>query len=180
MISIILLNGPPGSGKDTVSNLLKDWYPNMRQEKFANPIRAAIRAFHGWTDDQLEHYKRMDGTTREEMMWFSEKVVKPIHGPGYFATACVERIERELDTAEFWCISDCGFQYELDEFCTQIRQVDPEAGLTLIRLSRPFCIYLGDTREPVYLDPELGRSFELRNEGSIAGLAGRLKLNLGW
>lgn len=180
MINIILLNGPPGSGKDTVSDILKDWYPNMRQEKFANPIRAAIRAFHGWTDDQLEHYKRMDGTTREEMMWFSEKVVKPIHGPNYFATACAERIERGTDTTEFWCISDCGFQHELDAFCAQIRQVDQEAELTLIRISRPFCSYLGDSREIVYLDPEFGKSFELINDGSIAELAERLKMNLGW
>lgn len=180
MINIILLNGPPGCGKDMVSGILKDWYPNMRQEKFANPIRAAIRAFHGWTDDQLEHYKRMDGTTREEMMWFSEKVVKPIHGLGYFSIACAERIERETDRTSFWCISDCGFQYELDEFCAQIRKMDPEVKLTLIRISRPFCVYLGDTREPVYLDPAFGRSFELTNDGSIAGLAERLKINLGF
>ena len=173
MLNIILLNGPAGSGKDTIANLLCQHYPGMRQEKFARPIRDAIRGFYGCSDEQLEVMKRIDDSTRQLMIGFSEKLVKPLLGEKYFATACAGRILTSSDPSHYngWVISDCGFQNELEAFVKMVKTRGDGVRFLLVQVVRPFHIFdVNDSRQEVYLDPSIGDTVGVLNAGSIEDL----------
>jgi hypothetical protein len=166
MLKILLVNGPPASGKDTVGEFL----PGIHHEKFAKPLRDAVKAFHGWSEETLEWQKRTDNTTRPFLIALSEQIVKILLGEGYFGLACGDRIQREwsrhggkLNVV----ITDAGFQPELDAFCERVQDFEPEAKFELWRLSRPCCSYAEDSRGPVTLQEKYGRTIEVRNDHDI-------------
>lgn len=177
-LHILLCSGPAGSGKDTVAMLLKQKYPHMHHEKFALPLRETTKAFFGWTDLELEEYKRMDPRVRKFMIALSENVVKPIHGEGYFAEKCADRVigvARLLGSRHgLWCISDCGFQTEMNIFCRRIWDSTAATPL-LVRITRPgYAFDANDSREEVYMPPGIGGTIEIANNGSLEDL--KLKL----
>lgn len=180
MLNIILLNGPAGSGKDTIANTMVKHYPGMRQEKFALPIREAVKGFYGCSDEQLELMKRMDSYTRQLMIGFSEKLVKPLFGEGYFAKECACRIlaASDPDKLNSWVVSDCGFQTELDLFVKTIQSRGDEANFLLVQVVRPgYHFDENDSRQEVHLDSSVGPTTGIINSGSIDDLEWLVRSN---
>jgi hypothetical protein len=162
MLKILLCSGAPAAGKDTVGDFLRA----KHHEKFAKPLREAVKAFHGWSDETLDWQKRTDDKTRKVQIGLSEVVVKPIYGPDYFGLACADRIQREWSRHGgdlSVVITDAGFQAELDAFCERVREFEPEAKFELWQIRRPFCGYEGDSRGPVELQERYGRTIEVEN-----------------
>jgi hypothetical protein len=91
MTKIVLLNGPPGSGKDTLGNHAADYIPYANTYKFAEAVKLGTHALYGMPGlprDWFETTKEIpqacfDGLTpRQAYIHYSEKVVKPIFGSG--------------------------------------------------------------------------------------------------
>ena len=167
MLKILLVSGAPASGKDTVGNFLH----GLHHEKFAKPLRDAVKAFYGWNDETLEWQKRTDNTTRRFLIALSEDIAKVLHDPGYFGRACADRVQREWSrhgSKLNVVITDSGFQPELDAFCERVRDFEPEAQFELWQIYRPFCDYEGDSRGPVKLQEQYGKTIEVENDQDLS------------
>jgi hypothetical protein len=181
-IPIILLNGPPGSGKDTAATIIQDWLSNHDLEsqiaRFSSPIKRAFAGFIGAPEvdelgESLAHARDKESpipilsnhSYREWQIEFSEHFIKTFCGPDTFADILAEEIyhaERSALAGRVWIISDCGFQSEVDRLATHF---DPNA-IALFRLRRPGHTFANDSRN--FVEPKGGFFFsEIPNNAAI-------------
>ena len=167
MTTILIFNGPPGSGKDTAANYLREnagGWKEIRQLKFAEPIDRGIQGMfayssgytHRWNklrhDPELKNTEPFLGnngkTAREIMIGFSEQFAKPLLGQEIFGRLAAKRIPpaRNYYYPVLYLVSDCGFQIEYDTFS---RLVADRAKLHLINIEREGCNFAKDSREYV-------------------------------
>lgn len=166
-MKVLLLNGPPRCGKDTVASIIGKAHPVVI-EKFAHPLRAAAGAFFELTDEQLEKTKRKDPRVRKFKIGLSENVVRPIYGSDYFGVACAKRVAKLAlqSPVSTVIISDCGFEEEAHAFISTLQnETDLEAQLW--QISRDNCTFSGDSRSWVRLPGEYGMTVPVSNYGSL-------------
>lgn len=173
---IIVLNGPAGSGKDTLADLTVDLFnskivkPNrqlahsliMAQKfKFAEPIVNFMRSQLGINRQELELAKRagrtLHGTNvsvRDTMIAFSEKFMKPLYGEDIFGRLAAEEIEQFFTKASVNAmsravavISDSGFDAELEALV----KAHPSAKFLVVYLGRKGYSFEGDSRAYINL-----------------------------
>lgn len=151
-MKIIILNGPPRSGKDTVVLTLRDMGYEFAHVKFAQPIRDAMCGLLGIRDEEIEEYKEKDPNFRKAMIDISEKVAKKYYGKFFFA-------ERAANIVKGSCrgmnvvVSDGGFGYEVGHFVSTVRTYihKPAPGIKIWQCHRPGCTFENDSREWVRL-----------------------------
>ena len=151
MANLILISGPPRSGKDTLAKWLSNTV-DYKLMKFAEPIERALRGFFGL--DYHEFAKRREDlkddpwpllqgkSFRQCMQSFSEDWAKQ-YGQDIFGRLAAYRVRRDKDEGfNKFVFSDCGFTAEivpvLRHFLTE--------EVVLVRLFREGCSYDGDTR----------------------------------
>lgn len=157
---IILLNGPAGSGKDTIAKLLKELGTVQQVNAFKEPmfdialVASGIGAVNpqAWWDryndrDTKEKPWGLLGgmSCREFMIHISEKFVKPVFGDGYFGKQlALKYINRDagIDTI---AVPDSGFDSELAALS---ESVGPE-NILIVRLWRDGYTFDGDSRNYV-------------------------------
>lgn len=190
-MKLILLNGPPRSGKDTAASILYDYIGNCEdsetfwlptKEKLSEPIK---RAFCGLLELDLEADGNLPepyNTDKEKVIpllgvsarqWqidFSEKFMKPLYGNDIFARLLWQSIDeceatKDSDEEWFYIVSDCGFQIEVD---TLLHNCAPEDVL-LIRLERAGCSFEDDSREYVTATSPVARA-AIHNNGTLKDL----------
>lgn len=125
---ILILNGPPGCGKDTIAKILRDEY------------RAVVTTFkHSLYKETADYYNInstvvqdlcssrktkdigadvFDGKTpRQALIYVSENVIKPKYGKDYFGKCAAKRITEAKQIAiipiNFIVFSDGGFVEEI-------------------------------------------------------------------
>lgn len=155
MAHVILLNGAPGCGKDTLANYLMANGTAQRKLSFKAPMFEIAMAMLG-RDVFYEYMEAYNDrarkeipftgtpgmTPREFMIYISEKCIKPVFGNDYFGKRLVESI------GDATCVvSDCGFAKEIHPILKAGHQV------TLIRLHRQGFTFDGDSRSHIYLTP---------------------------
>lgn len=163
---IVLLNGPPRSGKDTAGNFLQTRY-NFRLEKFAQPIRDAMCTLFGIEDkdiEELKHISMMGGhTLRQWMIGYSEDYLKKYGGSRVFGELLVRRIEPYMHSPRHAgvAITDSGFREEgeavIDTYGAE--------NVHLVQIHRPDCSFKGDSRSYIELsgiEPTI-----IHNDGTI-------------
>lgn len=153
VLRVLLLNGPPRSGKDTLARLLQESYVMsggaipVFQAKFAAPIKRHFsdswRVSLDWIEDNKDKVFMHGVTVRQMLIAYSEKYMKPLFGAGIFGKMMVSRlaeIEEHLNEPPSVVISDSGFAAEAREVI--------EAGhkVHLIRLHRSGFDFNGDSR----------------------------------
>lgn len=194
---VILINGPPSSGKDLSAIILRNMLHEQRDStglpyipqiiKFADPLKAAAHQLlaipysceyyekekgNAWKDaPQLEFFGK---TPRSEYIALSEDYLKPRHGRDVFGRIAARRIQLHKGIATF-IIPDSGF---VEEAIPVIKQVGPE-NVLLIELSRPGTSFTGDSRDYVSAGiteqyPNF-RTFKLNNSGDQKFLTMLLK-----
>jgi hypothetical protein len=151
-VKVVLLNGPPRSGKDFAANAIREnWQDRAWVLKFAGPVKSATHAAFGIDrpQDAYEHCKDQpskdfDGLTpREAYIAFSEKAMKPAFGTDIFGRAMRRQIERAAANGfGLVAISDSGFMEEAQ----QVRALVGQDNMLLIRLRRNGCSFVGDSR----------------------------------
>lgn len=123
MRPLILLNGPPGSGKDTLAQHLRDKNRNFEILHFAKILKERTHALYG---NSLLEYDYFDGcknkpndfflglTPRQAYINVSEVYIKPIHGTKFFGDALVKTIRSSFYLARGFITADSGFAEEAE------------------------------------------------------------------
>jgi len=155
----LILNGPPGSGKDTLAKTLSQLGFEHREFKTALYAETA-KAYKIDTDrfkamatdrDQKEAPNRLlpysDGragyrSPREAMIHISEEVIKPTQGLDYFGRAAMKACVR--DSVHYAVFSDGGFGPEVAQMQDIYHKV------IILQLIRPGYSFKNDSREYLY------------------------------
>jgi len=169
MKQIVLLNGPPSSGKDTLAFELsaRRGYTHM---KFATPLAAGVQALFSIDRDlwQALYTRRKEDRSlllegmspREAMIWLSEEVMKQHFGDDFFGRSLFHRIMHENIPRAV--VSDSGFKSEAEV----LREYFGPKALRLVRLHRPGCDFRNDSRGYISLDDV--HALDIQNTGSVA------------
>ena len=166
-MKVILLNGPPGSGKDSAAIYFADQHRAVSCQKFAQPISDSLRTVFGinmseWARLYSEHKEEplsaLGGLSpRQAMIWMSEEVIKPKFGKGFFGKSAANRVkglfwnESSL-TKGMVTFSDCGFPEEVKVFIEEINPITKKEDIHLVYIHKEGCTYEGDSRMKV--EPE--------------------------
>lgn len=156
MMRVVLLNGPPGSGKDTIARRVAAYPPERFEEaKFATPLKqAAARLFPGvrWgmvgeTDRDLPdvpHELLHGQTPRRVLIDLSESFFKQTFGVDYFGRLAVEHVQqrREFARVDGFVFSDSGF---IEEALPLFAQFGAPR-MCVVYLHRPGCSFTDDSR----------------------------------
>lgn len=174
MQHVILLNGPPRSGKDVVGRMItyqlstKDIPSGI--DKMVAPVDAILQKVLMLDDCLFAMYREekkdkklpgFDKTLRELMISFSEDFIKPNLGQDYFGMACGVRIlERKVPNNYVTIITDTGFQYEHDA-CVKL--LEPNIKAHTVQIHRTNTNFDNDSREWV----EGHKTTIFKNDGSL-------------
>lgn len=167
-MKFLLLNGPPGSGKDTVASHLIP-YLKFTHLKFAAPIKRMVAALLQCDQRTLESIKdepnrmlryedsaiRRDDTPRRVLIALSEELLKPRYGNSYFGNALWTEATRS--SSKLFVVSDCGFESEVGRL---INSAGPSNCL-LIRLHREGHNFTNDSRS--YISPREVKTYDIHN-----------------
>lgn len=179
MIKIVLLNGPPGSGKDEIAKqMMRSRRNSGLIHKFAHTVKVGCHGLFNLLDekgrvlphDYFEEMKEipsdrfMGMTPREAYIWYSEDVMKPKFGKSIFGNLTAERIRKDV-TMHGWnrhtrgvvFISDSGFYHE----ALAMQFAFGDASVCLVNVKAPGCTYKGDSRS--YIDLPGSRQITLEN-----------------
>lgn len=179
-MKVLLLNGPPRSGKDTISAILKNRSSSfVHEEKFAMPMKRCVPLIYSVP---LEHWKtRLDTAAnkdlpcseffgvspRQAQINFSEEYLKPIHGQNIFGDLLVRRLDMICGGfAECAVISDSGFVPEAERVVEEFGAENVQ----LWRIHRDDCDYVGDSRNYIDLQYLGVDSYVIDNSGSMDDL----------
>lgn len=158
MAKIIILNGPPGCGKDTIGNLLtKNVDHFMHMVSFKKPlfdIAASMLSKRDFRKFLLAYNYRelkesplgcLNGMSpREFIIWISEEVIKPRFGSGYFGDRLTSHIN-EIGNYDVVC-TDGGF---IDEIISLVMNSNHQ--VKLCRLHRNGFTFENDSRDYISL-----------------------------
>lgn len=190
-MKIIILNGAPRTGKDTLGNYChgqdslfwidqtSDTAPakaySFYLESFAQPIKDALITFFSLTSAEYDYFNnegkdipsdRLFGKTfRHWCKQFSETLVKPNSTLSAFGDLMVNRIKNNVLSAKFnYIVTDSGFDDEIEPL---IKEFGAE-NISVVKIFMDGHDFTNDTRR--YLDcQKLGvREYHIENvKGSI-------------
>lgn len=164
---IIILNAPPGAGKDTIQRAIREMTNYTYPAEFKAPMFEIARSMLG-ADGYADFIRRYDDrekkevgchvcgglSPREFMIWISETVMKPRFGDKVFALRAYEKY-LELDSDETLIFSDGGFPDEVAAL------VEFGATVKLFRLHRDGYDFSGDSRNYINMPGLVGfRGYE--------------------
>lgn len=173
MNKVIILNGCPGIGKDTIGQVIYNMNWGARLLSFKQPMFDIARSMLGEEgyDSFIALYNDRNTkevptpllghkSPRQFMIWLSEDVMKPAFGEECFGRRMVENVKAMRSTA---VITDGGFPEETIALIAAGLQVH------VCRLHREGYTFAGDSRKYLYLPEWLGvnnyteEDFELRD-----------------
>lgn len=177
-VKIILLNGPPRSGKDTATDFAMNHLGNKGQRyRFAAPLKNTIHAMFGFAGVQEEHFTHVKDqpnpemfaafdppTWRQAYIWLSEKVVKPKFGHDFWSRVAVTSIKQMKKPVVV--ISDCGFVEEAQVLV----QAFGKGNVAIVHLYREGCSFEGLKDSRSYIDGVDCAKFEVVNNGTVHDL----------
>lgn len=139
---VIILNGPPGVGKDALAKFGGLRF-NATHLSFKGPMfeiahgmlgdrgfNAMMSAYNERSRKELPMYTLSGLSPREFMIHISEDVVKPLFGNGHFGVLLCDKIKSIKGRV---IISDGGFQ---DEIESVVRRLPLDTRVNLFRLHR--------------------------------------------
>lgn len=167
-MKFVLLNGPPGCGKDTAASMLVP-YIQFKHLKFAAPIKRMVAALLECSMSTLEEIKdrpnrmlrfedyvsKRDDTPRELLIALSEKLLKPRYGSSYFGNVLWG--EATTSGSKLFIVSDCGFTSEV----SRLIHSAGKSNCIIIRIHRSGHSFDNDSRS--YLPDDLCKTVDIVN-----------------
>lgn len=154
-MKIILLNGPPGCGKDFAGQILMDLLPKSVVMKFATEVKHMTHRAYGLGDIEADHFEDHKDvgiasfrgrSPRDAYIQMSEGFMKPLHGEWIFGHILKNQILWRSDQFSTAIITDSGFAKEAEVL---IREFGAD-NVQLIRIHREGHDFSSDSRS--YLD----------------------------
>lgn len=152
---IIMLNGAPSSGKDTIAKLFSEKFGFHHMEIKAELFNIALKLsgirptiWYDRYNDRENNLKekpwdRLGGLSqREFLIRISEDWMKPVFGSDVFGVKAANAVKYETSPNGNAIFSDSGFQVELD---AMVREFG-EDNVLLVRLHRNGYSFDGDSR----------------------------------
>lgn len=191
-MKVILLNGPPRVGKDSVGRAIyrqlggSDRHSHVRIEALAAPMREVahvitntVKSNYETTKDlPVPHLNHSTGndSIREFMIGFSERCIKPRYGKDFWARLLLQRL---ASPPNYLIITDAGF---IDEYMA-LTESAGIGNVLVVHLSRRGFDWKNDSRG--YIKPPLGyvKPLEVNNylvEESAEEIVQYVQSNLGW
>lgn len=143
---VIILNGPPLSGKDTIGNNIINRL-NWGHLEFKRELYKVAGAIAGMTAERFEalhnadkcvtHKHLGDVSTREYLIWASECVTKPRHGSEVFGLRAAQAVANSDHS--ILVATDGGFVPEVDA-------VAKVADVIVVQIERDGRTFAGDSR----------------------------------
>ncbi len=178
---IIILNGPPLSGKDTIAAHLNDRV-GFHHLAFKDRLRDICIALAGITPVDWHYLTKRENKEQPSTQLFglsprafqimvSEKMVKPHLSSYYFGEALAHAANR-IPTSEVIVVSDGGFDEELSALVTHC---DHE--VRVVRLKREGCTFDGDSRNYVDLNDDIvptHRKVNFNNDCTVDEIGSRI------
>lgn len=171
---IIILNGPPGTGKDEACLCLQS--KGLKHLSFKEELFKATFAYFGVSKDWFmndynnriikekpEPQLQVNGVSlsrRDALIYVSEQYLKPKYGNDYFGIQASKNIEPELD----YCFSDGGF---IDELIPIINKIGTD-NICIVQLTREGCDFSSDSRR--YFDGEMVEEYIIDKKTEISNL----------
>lgn len=160
---IILLNGPAGSGKDTLAAMLMQRGHVQQVMQFKEPMFDIALLASGLHINPKCWWDRYNDRERKELPWgllggmscrefmihISEQFIKPVFGADYFGKQLAFKYLNRGDGIHDVAVSDSGFQSELD---TVSRILCPE-NVLIVRLWREGYTFDKDSRSYINANP---------------------------
>lgn len=187
MSKLILVNGPPRSGKDTAGGLIREiTNGDARVDKFARVLKEMCHAAYGQVfadgtvcpHDFFENCKDQPhpefhgATPRQVYIAMSERMMKPLHGPGIFGKMLLEKHLWMCGTnGAILVVTDSGFREEAEVLVERFGA----ANTTIVQLEREGCTFENDSRDYVYLAHLRVEVARIANNGTIDQLRERLR-----
>ena len=123
MKKIIILNGPPQCGKDTLANFLFSMFENVVHVKFANELKTMTHRLYNTDSQQADAYEALKQvlsedfhglTPRQSYINVSESYVKKFHGKDFFGKQLCRTIDSlPKNENTIFIVSDGGFIEEV-------------------------------------------------------------------
>ncbi len=167
----LLLNGPPGVGKDTLFKQIGEstYLPNdFHRIAFADILKSAVHVFFGLDpnpaafeavkDTPLPEFGGL--TPRQVYIDFAETYIRPKYGVDFFAKGAANKIKKHGLKHSLIVFTDLGF-YEEGAY---LRQEFPDVEMCVVQMYREGCSFKTDSRGYVSIpDRPL---FKLHNNSS--------------
>lgn len=179
-MKVLLVNGPPRSGKDTIATLLKNSNPSfVHLEKFARPMKQIIPIMYSiplkiWQEhlDTPENKdipcsELMGKTPRQVQIHLSEAYFKGLHNTSVFGELLIKRLLMlHMSFLECAVVSDCGFKAEALRIVEQFGADNVQ----LWRVIRDGCTFKTDSRSYISLEDHGVREYDITNNGCVDDL----------
>jgi len=179
---VLLLNGAPGSGKDTIASMIKTkFHDRVYLEKFARPLKDAVPVAYGvnkqdWNKEydapstkNNPHPRLYGKSAREAQIALSETYFKPLHGQDIFGRMLLDRIKRLLESDllyEYVVVSDSGFKPEAEVLVDQLGKNNVD----LWRVQRAGYGFKNDSRSHICLRDRGIYETNIYNNGDLTKL----------
>lgn len=166
-VKVLVLNGPPRSGKDTVASYLcQQWPDHMVDLKMSYSLKRACHAVLGFHNVDVEHFNDLkdceleefgNRTPRQFYIDMAERFIKTRFGKNWFGYAWMRRYIEESHDQKLAIISDSGFVEELEP----LMQCFDNGAMVLVRLHREGHDFQIDSRG--YVSNVLSKEFDVMN-----------------
>jgi len=154
MKDIIVLNGPPGCGKDAIASRICTLLPEVQHHEVKyRLIQLALAisglTLEGWLQLNRRELKEIPAaslgglTPRQFLIRISEEYIKPLYGPQYFGMQAAKRVA--VSSAQNFIFSDGGFDAE-------VQCLSSVGNVHLVHIHREECTFLGDSRSYLSAD----------------------------
>ena len=160
MSLVVILNAPPGSGKDTLGEMLaaKVGYQTIQNKDALLKVALAASGIHHadwqrrYDDRELKEtpWELLGGLTqREFLIRVSEEWMKPTFGDTVFGDRMVPHVQYILDNGDVAVFTDGGFVGETRKYIKSF-----PGRVLLLRLHRDGYDFSNDSRDYIMLDDE--------------------------
>ena len=170
--ALIILNGPPESGKDTLADYIIKFDKTCSKTKLAHPLKEGCKGLYGLTTEQMKYFES-NGTIknsphelffgkswREVNIHLSEKYMKPTYGKDIFGKILANRIKTQGKPGETILVSDGGF----DEEIVPLIEAFGKDKIVIIKLYRKDKTFKEDSRNYINTDKLGIVCYELHNK----------------